>query len=155
MREALRCATPYLDLSESEILHGRLRMALRKGSVVLRINEVRLNAPGSPAHSNLDNITLVVIVLGGLITTFWHFGLWLGIASLMPWLIGYRMGAGVILGRVNRRATKMAKASDAHFDELWRWGALKLETADGSAVATSNDDWRIFIRDHCAKDAMA
>ncbi|AVM76070.1 hypothetical protein [Magnetospirillum gryphiswaldense] len=145
----VRCATPYLQQTEDEALHGRLYSAVDTGKVVLLVNEIRLNAPGSPAYSGLDGLLTILVPIVGFVATWWSFGWLVGLASALPWAAVFLVAGRLVLGRVNGRACRFALMSDAHFDELWRWGGLRLRTADGAATAREGDDWRAFARTWC------
>lgn len=144
-----RCITPFLNMTEDELLHGRLRAAVSEDRVVLLVDCSRLNLPGSPAHSGLDALIALMVPVSGLVATIWFFGWVFGLVSLIAWAFVFFIAGRIVLDRVNVRACRLALTSDAHLDELWRFGGLSLRTADGAVSVRPGGSWRDFARQVC------
>lgn len=146
---AVRCLTPLISATEDELLHGRLKTAINEGKVLLLVDAVCLNRPGSPAYSGLDGLVATIVPLVGLVVTAWVFGWLVGLASVIPWGAVFLVAGRLVLGRVNARACRFALASDAHLDELWRWGGIAFRTTDGASTVRTDQDWRNYARERC------
>ncbi len=118
---------------------------VRADRVQIGVDIRRMNSPGSPVFSTLENVGPVGLGLIAVFAAHAIFGVWGGVVVLAVFLA---LWVGLILPRVRSRiydrTFAMALQDESRFTLLWAWGAVFLHR-DGVFCRAPQGDWREFV----------
>jgi len=127
-----------------------LRRLLDEGQVTLGVLIRKMNTPGTPVYSHVENILPAAAILLASFAAAVAVHRWLGGALLLAgsawWWFRVRPE---IRDAVMERTTAHVLAEERNFDVQWARGTITLfaRMPDGTErIARKRDDWRGFVR---------
>lgn len=126
---------------------AQLRSAVERGEIVVGVNLIKANTPGSPFFRWADNNApfFIIVILVGYI--FYAGGIvWGAFSALCGVVVFLWPLQRWTMRRVGNRARVGALNDTILFMDSWRDGLLSLKhIASGEEIFSPNDDWKQFV----------
>jgi len=132
-----------------------VRAGHRERAVEIGLDLKRLNRPGSPLFSAVDNAVPVVLLIGATLFAGLYGGIaWALCASVLGGVL-LALGANAyVLSRLRARAIQMAFGGPDSWQVLWDAGvlSLRLPGRPETEVESPKVDWRKFAFRHLRRE---
>jgi hypothetical protein len=137
-------------MSRTDNYLAQLRQAVERGEIVIGVNLIKANTPGSPffrwADNNIPFFVIIVIVA----YNFYEGGaIWGLISAVCGIVIFLWLVRRWVMRRVSDRTRAGALSDTILFMVSWRAGLLSLKhVSSGEEIYSPGDDWEQFVLQH-------